>query len=210
MLKTIVNTIRDFFLTPTEKEYPKARVIKNLPNIPQDYASAASLYWHFVKRSELDGRLKLSYCDGREVKQGEQLTVVGGAIELCKRGLHASSKLIDAVCYGYAGKTSELCLVSLDGELTHSFDKSVARSRTVIGILDNNELLECMYETLLEIAQSKVYKIQDVEFAQAYLQAISDGRFELEHVFYSPVIHPYYHILERVCLKRLRLKYGQA
>ena len=68
------------------------------------------------------------------VRVGETVTVVGD-LELCRHGLHASKRVMDALRYAN-GKRLALCRVTLGGEVIHSDDKSVGNERTVIAMLD--------------------------------------------------------------------------
>jgi hypothetical protein len=91
------------------------------------------LYWHFCQVGK-KGTPHLGYKDNREVIVGETLRVEGD-IELCHRGLHASTKLMDALGYVNSERLS-LCRVTLGGTVKHDTDKSVASERTVIAMLD--------------------------------------------------------------------------
>jgi hypothetical protein len=98
--------------------------------------SAQTLYWHFVRVDE-DGMPRLGYGDSRAVVVGETLTVVGEP-ELCRRGLHASARLWDAL--GYAeGDRLALCRVRLGGTVVEGDDKSAATERTVLAMLTPQE-----------------------------------------------------------------------
>jgi len=57
---------------------------------------------------------------------------------LCKKGMHASRRLIDALHWAPG---PIVCRVELTGELIHDDDKLVGRSRTVLWILDATLLL---------------------------------------------------------------------
>ena len=90
--------------------------------------------WHFLKSNK-----KLGYKDGREVKIGEKLTICG-PLELCKKGLHASVKPLDALNY-LSWNDSIICLVELSGEITEGGDKCVASERTVLKWCKADEIL---------------------------------------------------------------------
>lgn len=51
------------------------------------------LAWHFCSEDR-----RLGYGDGREIKEGESLRVEGTPV-LCKFGLHASVRILDALKY---------------------------------------------------------------------------------------------------------------
>jgi hypothetical protein len=86
-------------------------------------------YYHFVDKTLRDGSpIPLD---------GEWLSVKG-KIEMCKRGLHASAHVADALKYA-PGAT--LCLVKLDGEILKQDDKVCASKRKIIARFDATELL---------------------------------------------------------------------
>jgi hypothetical protein len=70
---------------------------------------------------------KLPNGDGRPVVVGEKLTV-DGEIVLCKRGLHASRRAIDALQYAPGAL---VCRVRLSGTIVEDNDKCAASERTV-------------------------------------------------------------------------------
>jgi len=79
--------------------------------------------FHFTKKSRI-----LGYGDGRTVIVGETLKAPEGkGIILCKYGLHASPRIIDALEYA-PGCT--LWEVTLGGTIINDIDKSVATERT--------------------------------------------------------------------------------
>lgn len=88
--------------------------------------------WHFSKKDK-----KLGYNDGRTIEAGQTLTV-DGEIELCKFGLHASPRLIDALNYAPG---SYIWKVELSGEVIHGDDKSVASERKALWGYDATEVL---------------------------------------------------------------------
>ena len=89
-------------------------------------------YWHFLHESRC-----LQHDDGRPVVVGETLRVAGAPI-LCKHGLHASARAIDALSNAPGAVA---CLVTLGGEIAHSQDKSAAQERTVLWMVDATRLL---------------------------------------------------------------------
>ena len=91
-----------------------------------------NIFWHFAQDSR-----KLGYEDGRLVVVGETLKVAP-PVKLCKRGLHASKNILDALSYAPG---AYLCAVELSGEVIHGDDKSVATERTVIAAADATNLL---------------------------------------------------------------------
>ena len=91
-----------------------------------------SNYYHFLNDDK-----KLGYGDGRRVHVGKWYRVKG-PIELCKFGMHASKKILDALSYS---KSHTLCLVELSDDVIHDGDKSVASARKVIWMLDVEMIL---------------------------------------------------------------------
>lgn len=79
--------------------------------------------WHFTASDKI-----LRYHDGREVVVGETLKVTE-PIELCKHGLHASKRLIDALKYAPG---PYVWFIKLSGTVIHGEDKSVATERTAV------------------------------------------------------------------------------
>ncbi len=88
--------------------------------------------WHFVAENG-----KLGYGDDRVVRPGKAYKIDGEPV-LCKHGLHASRRLIDAV--GFAPGPI-LCKVRLGGKVRHDKDKSVATERTVVAMADVTDIL---------------------------------------------------------------------
>ena len=90
------------------------------------------LAWYF---SAADKRLK--YGDGRLIRVGDTHTVKGPPI-LCRRGLHASIKPLDAL--GYASSPI-VWRVRLSGSIVRDDDKLVATSRTYLAEIDTTLIL---------------------------------------------------------------------
>lgn len=91
-----------------------------------------NLFWHFAPA---DGRL--SNGDGRGIAVGKTLTVTP-PLCLCKHGLHASYRAIDALYYA-AGPI--VCRVRLGGDFCAGTDKVVASERTVLAKADASKVL---------------------------------------------------------------------
>lgn len=77
--------------------------------------------------------------DGRPIpKIGEKL-VHEGPIVPCRSGLHASIRVIDALCYAPGNIVH---IVELDGDVVHhKDDKIVGRERTILASIDATEIL---------------------------------------------------------------------
>ena len=96
------------------------------------------LGWHWLRNDK-----RLRYRDGDEVDDGEIVEagstyVAEGPIELCRNGMHASARALDALEYA-PGEI--VCYVRLEGELQHDTTKSVGRSRTVLWMVDASDTL---------------------------------------------------------------------
>lgn len=87
--------------------------------------------WWFAM-AEDDGRVLLPRGDGREVRAGEVLSVPGPTV-LCKRGLHASERAIDALAYAPG---VIVCRVRLSGDIKREDDKIVGLEREVLWMAD--------------------------------------------------------------------------
>lgn len=86
----------------------------------KDAPQAQTLYWHFCQVDD-SGTPRLGYGDRREVRVGETLRVEGEPV-LCRRGLHASARLYDALGYANANELT-LCRVTLGGTVIDGSDK---------------------------------------------------------------------------------------
>jgi len=80
---------------------------------------------------------KLGYKDGRTVRIGITHKV-RGRLKLCKNGLHASTRLIDALKYAPG---PILYLVDLSGEFLSGEDKLCARERKYLASFNATDLL---------------------------------------------------------------------
>jgi hypothetical protein len=88
--------------------------------------------WHFAQED-----MRLGFDDGRKIRNGRTLTYKG-ELKMCKSGLHASKRIIDALRYA---RGPMICRVELGGEILHDTDKSVASERTCLWYIDGTELL---------------------------------------------------------------------
>jgi len=88
--------------------------------------------WHFLPNDR-----RLANGDGREITPGS-VTSVGGSIELCKRGLHASKKPLDALRYASGEVVSR---VELRGDILEGDDKACATERRVLWMADATDTL---------------------------------------------------------------------
>lgn len=88
--------------------------------------------WHFLKE---DRRLQFS---PHILVEPRQTICVEPPIELCRRGLHASRRAIDALSYAPG---PIVCRVRLDGEIIEGIDKAVATKRTCLWMADATNVL---------------------------------------------------------------------
>ena len=95
------------------------------------------LAWHWLNA---DSRIA-TYTDaphaGTLVTPGLEL-VVKPPVELCRRGLHASERAIDALEYAPG---PICCRVELSGRIVRGADKCAATRRTVIAMVDATQVL---------------------------------------------------------------------
>jgi hypothetical protein len=90
------------------------------------------LAWHFLR----DDR-RLSYPPHTLVEVGQKLTVKP-PLELCRWGLHASKRVLDALLYA-PGPIA--CRVELSGEILEDDNKACATERTVLSMIDATNIL---------------------------------------------------------------------
>jgi hypothetical protein len=88
-----------------------------------------ALAWHFV-----GPKLR----DGRPVPANDDTLMHLGDLELCKSGLHASKRLIDALQYAPG---STICRVRMGGKIIQDGNKLVATERTILWRVDGETLL---------------------------------------------------------------------
>ena len=89
--------------------------------------------WHFIFRDK-----RLGYGDGMLVVPGETL-VWEHDLELCRSGLHASVRALDAL--DYASGRPIVCRVRMGGNIVRGDDKLVASERTCLWMLDADPVL---------------------------------------------------------------------
>ena len=89
-------------------------------------------YWHFLGEDK-----RLRYRDGRKVEIGKTIKVSCQPV-LCKSGLHASYRAIDALQYA---RGPIVCRVMLGGTLIVGDDKVAATERTVLAMADATTVL---------------------------------------------------------------------
>src|SRR3990167_1478978 len=91
--------------------------------------------WHF-----LPGDKRLRYGTKEIVRIGKTIEVEG-PLALCKNGLHASRRAIDALIYAPHTSRLYICRVVLSGKIVEGEDKAVATRRKVIAMADCTETL---------------------------------------------------------------------
>ena len=94
--------------------------------------------WHWLRSDR-----RLRYRDGRLVEDGEVVEagktyVAEGPLRICRNGMHASKRALDAL---ERAPGPIICRVRLEGELQHDNAKSVGRSRTVLWMADATTVL---------------------------------------------------------------------
>ena len=91
------------------------------------------LAWYFLP----DDR-KLRYAPYTPVEPGQVLRVEGPLVELCRRGLHASIRPLDALRYAPG---SIVCRVEMGGDILHGDDKLYASERKTLWVADATNAL---------------------------------------------------------------------
>jgi len=93
--------------------------------------------WHFLRSDRC-----LAYPPHTQVEVGQTLALPNGeAPVLCKRGYHASARLIDALSYAPVAHDLVLCRVTLGGTTVSDTDKAVASTRTCHAMIEADALL---------------------------------------------------------------------
>jgi len=90
------------------------------------------LAWYFLKEDR-----KLRYAPYTPVEPGQVLRVEG-PLELCRRGLHASIRPLDALRYAPG---SIVCRVEMGGDIIHGDDKLCASERKTLWVADATRTL---------------------------------------------------------------------
>ena len=106
------------------------------------------LAWYFAPKGN-----RLRYGDKRPIRNGVTHTVEG-KIKLCKNGLHASERIIDALSYA---DHHILYRVELVGEMDIGGDKIAAQSRTYLKRYDMESVL---FEASRQFALVNIEKIK--------------------------------------------------
>ena len=115
------------------------------------------LGWHFCRNDKC-----LGFGDGRHIRTGRTLKVKP-PIVFCKRGLHASKRIIDALHYSQG---SIICRVKLSGQIIYDTDKAVAAERTVLWMKNATNILNEFACLCAERALKKA-KVTDERFWNA-------------------------------------------
>jgi hypothetical protein len=87
--------------------------------------------WRFIHADR-----RLGYGDGREVREGETLSV-DGPVKLCENGIHGSERLTDAI--GYSENRPALTRARLSGDADEGDDKCCAQHCTTDRIITIEE-----------------------------------------------------------------------
>jgi len=90
------------------------------------------LAWYFLKEDR-----KLRYAPYTPVEPGQVLRVEG-PLELCRRGLHASIRPLDALRHAPG---SIVCRVEMGGDIIHGDDKLCASERKTLWVADATRTL---------------------------------------------------------------------
>lgn len=129
---------------------------------PSDTTTVA---WHFLpndSKTQFDPRIPVSV--------GTVLEVPADRVKLCKYGLHASSRIIDALQYAPGAM---LCRVQLSGKILQGDDKLVASRREVLAMADATAIL---HEMAWWSAEQCLQNIKDDQHRAAARAAIDATR----------------------------------
>lgn len=88
--------------------------------------------WHFLPDDK-----RMQFGKRELVEVGKTYEAVG-LLRLCKNGMHASRRIIDALKYAPG---PICCKVELRKEIIEDIDKAVARARHVIAMVDATKIL---------------------------------------------------------------------
>ena len=94
--------------------------------------------WHFMQDS---GELRWPCGDVVKPEVGQKLAVDPDELVMCRFGLHASIKPLDALAYAPGAL---VCRVELGGKIIHADDKVVASERTILAMAGATETLHLM------------------------------------------------------------------
>ena len=122
-----------------------------------------TLAWHFVAGPEPH------YRGGRPVVVGETLRH-DGPLVMCRSGLHASVRAIDALQYS-PGPWA--CLVECGGEIAYGTEKLVCTARTPLWCCDATEHLrlfarECAPDVVREYLETGAEELRDAAWGAAW------------------------------------------
>lgn len=123
------------------------------------------LAWHFLPD---DGFTR--YPPRQKVVVGEWLQVDPARLQLCEYGLHASTRIIDALQHAPGAL---LCRVEVRGLVLTGSDKVCASQRRVIAMADATDVLR---EIACWSAESVIGNISDVKARALAQTAIDTGR----------------------------------
>jgi hypothetical protein len=88
--------------------------------------------WHFAAND-----MRLGYGDGRKIRDGETLKYIG-ELKLCRRGLHFSEDVFDALKYA---RGHMICRIEGPADALNGGDKRCARWRKCLWHIDGEKLL---------------------------------------------------------------------
>lgn len=123
------------------------------------------LYWHFLPA---DGRMTHT---NKLVEVGKTYRIEDEPV-LCKRGLHASARALDALKYAPG---PVVCRVTLGGTIIHGDDKSVAQERTVLAMADATDVLHefacrCAEQALALVEETDPRSVEAIATKRRWLQ----------------------------------------
>ena len=126
------------------------------------------LAWHFIKDDYTCGHGQLG-----KIKVGKTY-IAKRDIALCKNGLHASKRILDALSYGPG---SVVCRVEMSGKILYDDDKLVAEKRKVLWMFDATNLLHefscrCAEDALTLVDNPDPRSIAAIEAKRKWLKGL--------------------------------------
>lgn len=110
--------------------FESIRPIRHDWGVKEDIPKKTELAWHFV-----DATLR----DGSPIPKDGEWLKYEGEVEICRRGLHASKNIIDAMYYA---PSTTVCRVVCRDIVEMEFDKFVCRERKILWRMNIEELLK--------------------------------------------------------------------
>lgn len=141
--------------------------------------------WHWLRNDR-----RLGYGDGREVIDGETLSISPEIPPVCcEYGMHGSVKIVDALKYAPG---SILCRVEISGDINGQPDKIVGRSRKVLWSITAKQGLELLVAFANECAKRAKEHAKSDTYADLAAASASAASYYAERAAAAPSAASYY------------------